>query len=234
MGKLKEDGVLSGKVLVDIVLADQVSTMAEMAQNMDDKNPERANNALLTAEEKFYKLAFGEEIDLTGLEIPPKPEEKEGVQYWLIVTVKGMGLKEIVKKNRTGCKIKVDPGIVLETAEIISPDSLYKTTAVWVVNSELPDLKDLSSGLMRRPLESISQRLIHGIKYFLFAGNYLENFTRTITSSRVKLGAKSYSLGVCFKPGTEFVYLEKNNTVCGGRQIVSAVERKPFKPLQPL
>lgn len=149
--------------------------------------------------QNFYK-DHNWTVDFSGVIIPKKPEGKN----WIVI---------IIAKGLTPLRIfnmmsKLFPSWKLwndnDFKKIISPRTADKHYAIWVRNEVEPDqdLLNHSQNMMFEKniiIETVEERMLHGMMHFLETGKHLDIKRITITSSR---SAGGDAVNVCWHPSS--------------------------------
>ena len=140
--------------------------------------------------QKFYKEVFNEELDITNIEIPEKPDGFDR----LIVMKEGLTAQSIFEKceNFFDIRKRINDG---EDSEKMSWDEIIKSDrntkersyAVWTpddieANAEHENIssEDIESGKV--PSMTFEERLLLEMSYFLKTGNHLDTKMITLCS----------------------------------------------------
>ena len=184
------------------------------------------NAELLKNVQDFYSAAFGKMVDIGNLKVLPQPDQdpEKPTEYALLVVLKGMTLKEIVKANKSECKIILDPRLDLSIMEIKSPGEIYRNTTAWMIDSAEPDrLVGRQSDLNRHGIGSISECLIQAIEFHYRTGKYMNHARPTISASYVVVKGNICPLIIRFDRGGLFVTYTDKNTIGGGRLVYNQI-----------
>ena len=174
----------------DELLADVAAKKAELAEiegRPSQIERTAAEKEMVKKWENFLKDCFPEkQFDLSGIEIPKRTPEEEKEFTRLQFRTGKLSPKEIFQKGQELYNAvdytdgKMDKIVANEAAS---------DAFIWVRDNEAADEKhDNKSALMieqeRIDTETLSDRLLHELKYFKETGDHLDKKTATITSSR--------------------------------------------------
>ncbi|MFA5184413.1 MAG: hypothetical protein WC456_02690 [Patescibacteria group bacterium] len=185
------------------------------------QNPEYFDS-ILEEKRRFFQNVFGIELaDFSGLKLPLRPEGD--LAYDLLIKPRGLNMQEIIKLNRSDCKIMVDARIDLGAIDIRADGSKYKTSIGWIIDSLKADYVGSHSQMSHHDTETISDRLIHGLFVYYKTQRHLDEIQPTITKSYIMLKDR-YPLVVKFSGGGMLVSYLPKNTFGGGRIVRDRIE----------
>lgn len=182
-------------------LNDELSKIEKRAAEIKGKPESESFKKERTAAEKekiaewenFYKKYFPDKaVDLSMVEIPQRTAEEEKEFTRLIVRAEDLSNEELFKKcaelfpsvNHTGENLDVAKDFMRR------PSGSY---AVWVRDVEAADKKhkNKSADMAEKEklnAETLTDRLLHELKYFSETGDHLDKKTGTFTVSRISDG----------------------------------------------